>query len=164
MGPMSVDTRLADLEAKVASVGGGLAPKTSATNLASAITTTTTAATVTGPTWLDEQVILVNATDTATHKAGETTDWVRYSGMPQDATSVIFGGYATKDSSAGRAPKIWVRTSSGGLVRLILYLADSSVAKDGIQISTNAPCGNGGFDYFIEAGLDVCYLTIDGYQ
>jgi hypothetical protein len=162
---MSVDTRLADLEAKVASTGGGIAPKTSTTNLAEAITastTTTTASTVT--TWLDTQVVLVNATDTVTHNAGMTADWVHYSGLPQNAGSVIFGGYATKDSSAGRAPKIWVRSSSGGLVRLILYLADSTVAKDGIQISTNAPCSNGGFDYFIESGLDTCYLTIDGYQ
>jgi hypothetical protein len=161
---MSVDTRLADLEAKVASTGGSTAPKTSTTNLAEAVaaSTTTTASTVT--TWLDTQVVLVNATDTATHNAGMTTDWVRYSGLPSTAGSVIFGGYATKDSSAGRAPKIWVRSSSGGLVRLILYLADSTVAKDGIQISTNAPCSNGGFDYLIESGLDVCYLTIDGYQ
>jgi hypothetical protein len=161
---MSVDTRLADLEAKVASTGGGIAPKTSTTNLAEAAKVATVTTNSAGPTWLEQSTILVDATDIATHKAGQTTDWVTYSGLPSNAGSVIFGGYATKDSSAGRAPKIWVRSSSGGLVRLILYLADSTVAKDGIQISTNAPCSNGGFDYFIESGLDVCYLTIDGYQ
>jgi hypothetical protein len=159
---MSVDTRLADLEAKVASTGGKIAPKTSTTNLAEAITASTTT-TTTNPvtTWLDTQVTLVNATGT---DAGKTTDWVRYSGLPSTAGSVIFGGFVTKDSSAGNQPKIWVRKSSGGLVRLILFLEDSTVAKDGIQITASAPCANGGFDYYIEAGLTTCYLTIDGYQ
>lgn len=157
---MSVNTRLADLEAKIASTGG-TAPKTSATNLAASITETVTTATATGPTWLDTQVVLVNASGT---DAGKTTDWVRYSGLPQSAGTVTFGGFVTKDSSAGNQPKIWVRKSSGGLVRLILFLEDSTVAKDGIQITASAPCGNGGFDYYIESGLTTCYLTIDGYQ